>query len=42
MKKVEKYMNYEMGEGDSLQRLGQELHQRCAKLKEFKGERLPK
>ena len=42
MKRVEQHMNYEMGEGDSLQRLGQELHQRSAKLKELKGERLPK
>ena len=42
MKKVEAYMNSEMGEGEALQKLGKELHQRCEDLKNGQGERLPK
>ena len=42
MKKVEDYLNNEMGEGKSLENLGQELHTRAEKLKQLKGERLPK
>ena len=42
MLKVEQYMNYEMGDGESLQRLGKHLHQRAKKLKDLRGERSPK
>ena len=42
MLKVEQYMNYEMGDGESLQRLGKHLHQRAKKLKDLRGERIPK
>ena len=42
MKKVEEYLNYEMGGGDALVRLGKEFHTRARKLKDLKGERIPK
>ena len=42
MLKVERYMNYEMGEGGSLEKLGQALHSRAQQLKDLRGERLPK
>ena len=42
MARVEQYMNEEMGEGGSLQRLGKELHERATKLIKLRGERLPK
>jgi hypothetical protein len=42
MLKVEHYLNYDMGEGESLLKLGKELHQRSEDLKKLKGERLPK
>ena len=42
MLKVEEYMNYQMGNGESLQNLGQELLERAERLKRLKGERLPK
>ena len=42
MAKVEQYMNEEMGEGLSLQKLGKELHERAEKLKKAQGERTPK
>ena len=42
MLKVEKYMNYEMGDGQSLQKLGKALLNRAEQLKQGGGERLPK
>lgn len=42
MKRVEEYLNYEMKDGDSLERLGKSLHTRAEKLKSLKGERIPK
>ena len=42
MLKVEHYLNYDMGEGESLLKLGKELHERSEELKKLKGERLPK
>ena len=42
MAKVERYMNYELGGGDALNKLGKELHHRSQKLKDSGGERLPK
>ena len=42
MAKVEQHMNEEMGEGLSLLKLGKELHDRCEKMKQLKGERIPK
>ena len=42
MLKVEHYLNYEMGEGESLLKLGKELHERSEDLKKLKSERLPK
>ena len=42
MLKVEEYMNYQMGNGESLQNLGKELLERAERLKRLKGERLPK
>ena len=42
MKKVEKYLNYEMKDGESLEKLGHALHKRSEELKKRKGERLPK
>ena len=41
MSKVEHYMNKEMGDGESMLKLGGDLHERCAALKKLKGERLP-
>ena len=42
MKKVERHMNREMGDGQSLLSLGKALLKRSRALKEGKGERLPK
>ena len=45
MKKVEEYMNYEMGTaapGEALLQLGRDMHKRSAELKLLRGERLPK
>jgi hypothetical protein len=42
MAKVEEHMNYEMGEGESLLRLGKQLHERAEMMKDYKGERIPK
>ena len=42
MLKVERYMNNEMGDGESLLRLGEALHKRAEDLKNRGGERLPK
>ena len=42
MAKVERYLNYEMSGGESLQNLGEELHERAESLKKLRGERLPK
>ena len=42
MKRVEEYMNYEMKGGDSLTKIGEALHTRAQKLKDLKGERIPK
>ena len=42
MAKVEHYLNYDMGEGQALQKLGADMHERSASLKEKQGERLPK
>ena len=42
MKKVERYLNYEMKDGESLEKLGHALHKRSEELKKRKGERLPK
>ena len=41
MSKVENYLNKEMGEGESMLKLGGDLHERCEKLKKLQGERLP-
>ena len=42
MKKVERHMNREMGNGQSLLSLGKSLIKRSPDLKQRKGERLPK
>ena len=42
MKKVEEYLNYELKDGDSLERIGKSLHTRAQKLKDLRGERIPK
>ena len=42
MLKVEHYMNYEMGDGESLQKLGRAYLKRAEQLKNNGGERLPK
>ena len=42
MLKEERHMNNEMGDGESLLRLGEALHKRAADLKNRRGERLPK
>ena len=42
MAKIEHYLNYEMGGGSSLEKLGKQLLDRSEKLKASKGERLPK
>ena len=43
MAQIEQYLNYELGDdGAALQRLGRELHDRCATLKKLKGQRIPK
>ncbi len=42
MKRVEHYLNYDMKDGDSLEKLGNSLHQRAQQLKDLKGERIPK
>ena len=42
MLKVEQYMNYEMGDGGSLERSGKCLLNRADQLKKNGGERLPK
>ena len=41
MSKVEHHLNYDMGDGESLLKLGEDLHQRAEDLKRRKGERLP-
>ena len=42
MKRVEQYLNYELKNGESLKRLGRQLHNRAGQLKDFNGERIPK
>ena len=42
MSKVERYLNYGMGDGESLLNLGGDYHKRATELKNRKGERLPK
>ena len=42
MLKVEQYMNYQMSDGESLERLGRALIKRAELLKSSKGKRLPK
>ena len=42
MKRVEQYLNYEMKDGESLERLSRQLHNRAGQLKDLKGERIPK
>ena len=42
MLKVERYLNYEMGNGESLQKLGKDMLTRAEQLKNSGGERLPK
>jgi len=42
MSKVEHYLNYEMGDGESLLKLGQDMHERYEDMKKLQGERLPK
>ena len=42
MLKVERYMNYEMRGGESLEKLGKALHTRAGQLKKLTGERIPK
>ena len=42
MLKVEQYMDYEMGDGGSLERIGRSLLNRADQLKKNGGERLPK
>lgn len=42
MKKVEHYLNYEMKDGESLEKLNKALHNRAKQLKDLQGERIPK
>ena len=42
MLKAERYMNYQMGDGESLEKLGRALLKRADQLKNLRGERLPK
>ena len=42
MLKVEQYMNYEMGDGESLEKLGRSYLTRAEMMKDLKGERIPK